>query len=168
LGFARRIEVQFEILDLNEVLKEVIGFLEREALYRNVMIHLHLADDLPKISSDRGQLHQVFLNILVNAIAAVDDGGEISITTWDLTPDRVAAAIQDNGHGMSEETQKQIFEPFFTTKKGYGTGLGLPITYGIIKKLGGDIQVQSQEGQGTTFTVYLYKNPKTVSGGYDG
>jgi two-component system NtrC family sensor kinase len=67
----------------------------------------------------------------------------------------------DNGHGMSEDTMRQIFEPFFTTKKGYGTGLGLSITYGIIKKLGGEIKVDSKLNQGTTFTVLL---PKTSPG----
>jgi len=167
LGFARRIEVQFEVLNLNEVLHEVVGFLEREALYRNVEINLNLAGDLPKLSSDRGQLHQVFLNMLVNAMAAIDDGGQISITSWDENTETVAVSIQDNGYGMSEETLRHIFEPFFTTKKAYGTGLGLPITYGIVKKLGGKIQVRSQEGVGTTFTVYLKKNPKADSGGYN-
>jgi two-component system NtrC family sensor kinase len=72
----------------------------------------------------------------------------------------VAAIIQDNGAGMSEDTLKHIFEPFFTTKKEYGTGLGLPITYGIVNKLGGDLKVQSQQGKGTMFTIFLPKNSR--------
>ena len=72
-----------------------------------------------------------------NAFAAVNDGGTISVTTWAKDADSVGITIQDDGCGMSEETQKHIFEPFFTTKKGTGTGLGLSITYGIVKRLGG-------------------------------
>lgn len=158
LGFARRMDVQIEILDLNEIIREVLGFLEKEALYRNIDVKFQLAENLPRIASDRGQLQQVFLNILNNAVDAVpDDGGMVSVTSWEVDMDTVAVSIQDNGHGMDEETIKHIFEPFFTTKKEYGTGLGLPITYGIVKKLGGDIKVQSYIGEGTIFTVYLPK-----------
>ncbi|MBW1837694.1 MAG: GHKL domain-containing protein [Deltaproteobacteria bacterium] len=165
LGFARRMEVQLEVLDLNELIQEVLGFLEKEALYRNVDISLHLKDDLPKIDSDRGQLQQVFLNIMSNAISAMKDSGRITITSWEENLDSVAVSIQDTGCGMSPETLRHIFEPFFTTKeKGYGTGLGLPITYGIVKKMGGEIKVQSTEGKGTTFTIYLLKKPKTDAG----
>lgn len=160
LGFARRMEVQLEMLGVNELLKEVLGFLEKEYIYRNIDVRLQLAEDLPHISSDIGQLQQVFLNILTNAFAAVEDGGNVSVTTWEEDLDFIGISIQDNGCGMSMETQKHIFEPFYTTKKGYGTGLGLAITYGIVKKLGGDVKVQSIEGRGTTFTVYLRKHLK--------
>lgn len=164
LGFARRMDAQIETLDLNEVLRETLGFLEKEALYRNIEVSLQLAEDLPGVPSDRGQLQQVFLNILSNSLAAVEDGGKVVITSWDRDADSVAISIQDNGCGMSEETLKRFFEPFFTTKKkGYGTGLGMFITYGIVKRLGGGIEVQSKEGVGTTMTVYLPKNPKHTS-----
>jgi len=155
LGFARRMEVRIETLDLNEVIRETFSFLEKEALYRNLEIKMELAESLPHIASDRGQLQQLFLNLLNNAFAAVEDGGRISVTSWEHDIDTLAVSIQDNGCGMSQETMKHIFEPFFTTKKGSGTGLGLSITYGIAKRLGGDIQVQSQVGHGTTMTVYL-------------
>jgi two-component system NtrC family sensor kinase len=158
-------EVQIEVLDLNETLEETVTFLEKEASYRNIDVRMQLAPNLPKIASDRGRLQQVFLNILNNALAAVDEGGMVTLTTWERDVDFVAISIQDNGRGMSEETLKHVFEPFFTTKKGQGTGLGLPITYGIVKKLGGDIEVQSKEGKGTTFTVYLPKKPKEAAGG---
>lgn len=164
LGFARRMEVQLEILDLNEIIQETLDFLEREALYRNIILRLHLADNLPRVSSDRGQLQQVFLNIFSNAFAAVEDKGEITITSWEEDLDTVGVSVQDNGCGMPEETARQVFEPFFTTKKQRGTGLGLAITYGIVKKLGGDIKVDSKEGEGTTFTVYLKKKAKFESG----
>lgn len=160
LGFARRMEVQIEEMDLNEVIRETYSFLEKEALYRNLDIRLQLAENLPRIASDRGQLQQLFLNLLNNAFAAVENGGMISITSWERDIDTVGISIQDNGCGMSEETLKHLFEPFFTTKKGQGTGLGLSITYGIVKKLGGDIEVQSRQGHGTTMTVYLPKKSR--------
>ncbi|MGM0452610.1 MAG: sensor histidine kinase [Thermodesulfobacteriota bacterium] len=162
LGFARRIEIQYEKLDLNEVLLETMGFLEKEAHHRDITVEQNLAEDLPRISSDRGQLQQVLLNIITNAFAAVSDGGKVSLTTWEADGEQVGIAISDNGHGMSQETLRQIFEPFFTTKKTYGTGLGLSITYGIVKKLGGDIKVNSTVGVGSTFTVFL---PKKAPGG---
>ena len=160
LGFARRMDVAIEVMDLNAVIKETLGFLEKEALHRNVDLRLDLQENLPQIASDRGQLQQVFLNIINNSLAAVRDGGNVRITSWEVDHEQVAVSIRDNGVGMSEETRERIFEPFFTTRKGVGTGLGLSITYGIVKKLGGDITVQSKEGEGTTFTVYLSKTAK--------
>jgi two-component system NtrC family sensor kinase len=164
LGFARRMDVTIQMLSLNEVIEEVLGFLEKEALHRNVELQLNLAVDLPRIASDRGQLQQVFLNILNNAFDAVQDGGQVAITSFEVDVDTVGASIQDNGQGMTQETMTHLFEPFFTTKKGYGTGLGLSITYGIIKKLGGDIKVKSQLGAGTTFTVFLPKKALALAG----
>ena len=168
LGFARRMELAVEVLDLNEVVKEVLSFIEKEALYRNIALHLFLADALPKIASDPGQLQQVFLNILTNAFAAVEDGGNVTVTSWEEDLDLVAVSIQDDGEGMSEETLENIFEPFFTTKREYGTGLGLSITYGIVQKLGGTIKVHSKPGEGTTFTVYLPKKPRNGAMRRDG
>ena len=124
---------------------------------------MQLGDELPLINSDRGQLQQVFLNIINNAFFAVEDGGLVEFTTWEQGPDSIAASIQDNGIGMSEETRKHIFDPFFSTRKGYGTGLGLSITYGIVKKLGGSIEVRSKEGEGTVFTVFLPKNAEQAT-----
>jgi two-component system NtrC family sensor kinase len=152
-------DVEIELLYLNEVVLEVFSFLEKEAFHRNIEIQLQLADDLPQVLSDRGQLQQVFLNILNNALTAVDDGGMVLIRSWEDDPDMVAVSIQDNGVGMSEETKKHIFEPFFSGRMGYGTGLGLSITYGIVNKLGGRIDVESKEGEGSTFTVFLPKKP---------
>ncbi|NQU62899.1 MAG: two-component sensor histidine kinase [SAR324 cluster bacterium] len=159
LGFARRIEVTYEEIDLNNLVREVLGFLEKDAIFREIRLNLQLDQNLPSISSDKGQLQQVFLNLLTNAFAAVEDKGTITIKTASVDPQMVAVAVQDNGCGMSAETRAHIFEPFFTTKKGYGTGLGLPITYGIVKKLGGDLKVESTEKVGTTITVLLKKGP---------
>lgn len=157
LGFARQIGVHYEMLDANEVLQETVGFLKKEAISKNIHTQYQLDEEIPKISSDRGQLQQVFLNIINNAFAAVEQGGEVTLKSWNADADKIAVSIADNGPGMTKETIQQIFEPFFTTKKQYGTGLGLSITYGIIKKLGGDIKVQSQPGEGSTFTIYLPK-----------
>jgi two-component system NtrC family sensor kinase len=163
LGFARRMDVEIEALDLNEVVLEVFGFLEKEAFHRSIEVRLEMADNLPRILSDHGQLQQVFLNILNNAFSAVDDGGLVAIRTWEADADTVGVSIRDDGVGMGEETKQHIFEPFFSMRKGYGTGLGLSITYGIVKKLGGNIEVQSKEGEGSTFTVFLPKGAKKVA-----
>lgn len=160
LGFARRLEVELEMLNVNDVIVEVIGFLEKEALFRKIDIQLDMDKNLPQIFSDKGQIQQVILNIMTNSLSAVEDGGKIHIRSWEEAVDRVGVSIEDNGCGMSKGTLSQIFEPFFTTKKGYGTGLGLPITYGIVKKLGGDLIVNSAENQGTRFTIYFLKKAK--------
>ena len=110
---------------------------------------------MPSIQRDCCQLQQVFLNIINNAFAAVEEGGSIAISVRKLNDQQVAVAITDNGMGIPEQNLAHIFEPFFTTKKGAGTGLGLSITYGIIQKLGGKIEVDSHEGKGTCFTVTL-------------
>lgn len=160
LGFARRMEPHIENLDINVVVRETVGFVEKEAHYRNLDLRLQLGDNLPEIASDRGQLQQVFLNLLSNAFAAVEDRGTITISTCDCG-EVLSVSVEDNGCGMSEETLKRFYEPFFSTKKkGHGTGLGMFITYGIIKRLGGRIEAKSKEGQGTTVTVHL---PKTLT-----
>jgi two-component system NtrC family sensor kinase len=159
LGFARRMEPHIEDLNINEVIRETVGFVEKEASYRNLDLRLQLEDNLPEIASDRGQLQQVFLNLLSNAFAAVQDGGTVTLCTCDRG-ETISVSVEDNGCGMPEEMLHRIYEPFFSTKeKGHGTGLGLFITYGIIKRLGGEIVAKSKEGVGTTMTVDLPKKP---------
>lgn len=158
LGFAKRMDVKIEALDVNTVLVETLGFLEREAQYRNVTIQTELTENLPMIPSDHGQIQQVFLNILNNALAAVNDGGRIILASRDADDQYIAVSVEDNGCGMSDETRKHMFEPFFSTKKEKGTGLGMSITYGIIKRLGGEIEVKSKLNEGTTITILLPKN----------
>ncbi|MDQ7835031.1 MAG: ATP-binding protein [Humidesulfovibrio sp.] len=159
LGFARRMDVSIEDLDVGEIIKETAGFLSNEAMHRKVDVRLEIDPELPRINSDRSQLQQVFLNLFNNALAAVADGGRILATAREVG-DNVEISVRDNGCGMSDETLKHIFEPFFTTKKGKGTGLGLSITYGIIKRLGGDIAVESEQGVGTTLTITLPKGQR--------
>jgi two-component system NtrC family sensor kinase len=162
LGFARHMDVHHETIDLDGLLKEVLGFLEKEASYRNLRIAFAYPEEPPSIVSDRGQLQQVFLNIINNAFAAVDDGGHIEIGIARAGPDEVTVSITDNGVGIPEAQLAHIFDPFFTTKKGAGTGLGLSITYGIVQKLGGRIAVESTVGTGTRFAVTLPLAPPTA------
>lgn len=162
LGFAKHMQVQSETIELDKLLEEVLGFLEKEAQYRDLEVILNYPPDPPTTISDRGQLQQVFLNIINNAFAAVDDGGRIEIGIEDRPPEAVEIWIQDNGVGIPEEHLGRIFDPFFSTKRGSGTGLGLSITYGIVQKLGGQISVQSKVGEGTRFTVVLPKGKAQV------
>lgn len=155
LGFAKHMQVRAETIDLDLLLKEVLGFLEKEAAYRGLEVVLDFPPDPPTTVSDRGQLQQVFLNIINNAFAAVEDGGRIEIGIREVEGNWVAVWIEDNGVGIPEEHLSHIFDPFFSTKKGAGTGLGLSITYGIVQKLGGEISVNSKVGEGTRFTVKL-------------
>lgn len=155
LGFAKRMDVTTELVNLEHLVREVMTFLEKEAHLRNIVVNFDIPDGLPLSESDPGQLQQVFLNIINNALDASSDGGRIDIAMRQESGDCVETVISDHGHGIAQENLAHIFEPFFTTKKEYGTGLGLSITYGIVEKLGGQISVKSQIGQGTSFTVTL-------------
>ena len=157
LGFARRMEPVAETVDISAVLAESVAFLENEARHRQIGIKADYAPDLPKTASDPAQLQQVFLNILNNAIDAIGKDGEIHLQTRHLARNNeIGIEISDSGPGIPREMLTKIFDPFFTTKEvGKGTGLGLSISYSIVEKLGGRMMVASQEGQGTTFTIYF-------------
>jgi len=155
LGFAKRMDPAIEPVALGPLLEEVLSLHGKQADYRRVAVNLDVPEGLPTIESDLGQLQQVFLNILSNAFAAVDDGGRIDIALSREDENTIAVAISDDGIGISERDIESIFEPFFSTKGDYGTGLGLSITYGIVQNLGGQIDVQSKVAEGTTFTVRL-------------
>jgi two-component system, NtrC family, sensor kinase len=155
LGFAKHMDVQREGIDLEILIKGVLGFLEKEASYRNLQISIDTEEGIPTIESDRGQLQQVFLNIINNAFAAVEDAGEIKISIISVDSENVKISIDDDGIGIPVEDLKHIFEPFFSTKGEKGTGLGLSVTYGIVQKLGGQTTVVSVPGEGTCFSVIL-------------
>ncbi len=157
LGFARRMEPVQEMVDVNRVLEETVSFLENEARFRNIQIQKELLDDLPVIRSDSSQLQQVFLNILENAIDAVQKDGTVKVrTTYSSQLREVAVSISDTGPGIPKAMLDRIFDPFFTTKpSGEGTGLGLSVSYSIVEKLGGRITVESEEARGATFTIHL-------------
>lgn len=155
LGFAKRMEIRREPIFLDKLLDEVVSFQRTEAVHRNIHIEYSFPDAVPSIESDRGKLQQVFLNILSNALAAVDDGGRIDIHITQIDNNHEAVVIRDNGTGISEEDLKNIFEPYYSTKGDFGTGLGLSITRDVVAKLGGTIDVQSELGRGTSFIVTL-------------
>ena len=155
LGFARHLPLRSEELHIEALIKEVLGFLGKEADYRNIQIALDIPPETKPLEADKGQLQQVLLNVINNALAAMENGGRIDIQVREPDQDHLAISIADTGTGISKEDINNIFTPFFSTKGDRGTGLGLSITYGIAHKMGGDIQVESEPGQGTTFTILL-------------
>jgi signal transduction histidine kinase len=157
LSFSRQNEVLARPTDLNALLEEMVQEIGIQERFQNVEIQFDLDAGLPMIEADPSQLHQVFCNLMNNAADAMPDGGTLTLRTrkgsW---PGSIVAEVQDTGEGISEENMKKLFTPFFTTKPlGKGTGLGLAIIYGIVKMHRGQIGVQSEVGQGTTFTVTL-------------
>jgi two-component system, NtrC family, sensor kinase len=158
LRFGRRMEPTQEMVDVNQILSETITFLENEALHRNIELRTSYSEKLPRITTDSAQLQQVFLNIINNGIDAVGKDGYIDIKTVHdpITNSDIIIDISDNGPGIPKEILPRIFDPFFTTKSPQdGTGLGLSISYSIIEKLGGTIVVDSKEGKGTSFKIYV-------------
>jgi two-component system NtrC family sensor kinase len=155
LGFARHMDVKSEPVAVDALIRDVLGFLEKEASYRNIEVAVNVSDTLPTIKSDKGQLQQLFLNIINNAFDAIGKNGNVVITIEDHPPESVAVTIADDGQGIPRENLERIFEPFFTTRKGKGTGLGLSISYGIVQKLRGTMTVESEVGKGTSFKIVL-------------
>ncbi|HOP06553.1 MAG TPA: ATP-binding protein [candidate division Zixibacteria bacterium] len=155
LGFGRRMDAVRERIDLRGLINDVLEFQKTEAAHRSIKIDVECEETVPQIQSDRGQLQQVFLNLVGNSYGAVADGGWIRISIKQLSPSEVAVSVTDNGHGIPASDLNHVFEPFFSTKGQAGTGLGLSITRDIVEKLGGIIEVTSEVGKGTTFTVNL-------------
>ena len=153
-SFSRVDQAETALIDLNEALETTINIAWNEIKYVAEMKREF--GDIPRVQCFPQQLNQVFLNLLVNAAHALGDTrGEITVRT-EQEGDQVLVKFSDTGCGMTDEVQRRIFEPFFTTKEvGKGTGLGLSISYDIIKKHGGSIEVQSEVGRGTVFTVRL-------------
>jgi two-component system, NtrC family, sensor kinase len=142
-------------VNLKKLVEECILLVELEAAYKKIEISLECSEPDPVISTDPYQLAQVFLNLLTNAIQATDSSGKINISIKPSS-DQIHLAVSDNGCGIPKENLNKIFEPFFSTKAvGVGTGMGLYISSGIISKLGGMLTVESQVGEGTTFTIQL-------------
>jgi signal transduction histidine kinase len=156
LSFARHMEVRIQPINLEEQVREVLGFLGKAAEYQNISINVKVLDQIPPFESDRGKLQQIFLNIINNAIAAMPDGGQLDITIKKDGENAVSISFADTGCGIPQADLNRVFEPFFTTKSQEGgTGLGLSITYSLAQELGGKINVQSQVGKGTTFWITL-------------
>ncbi len=155
LGYARRMEPRLEDVDVNQTINQTVDILENYARSNNIDIQTDLADTLPITAGDQAQLQQVILNLVNNAIDAIGKDGTISVRS-SREQSKIRVVIADTGPGIPESMQKKIFDPFFTTKStGKGTGLGLWISYNIIEKMGGNLALQSKEGQGAAFTITL-------------
>jgi len=156
LNFARHLDVNIQTVNLGEVISDVLGFLSKEAEYRSIAISVNVSGDIPQFESDRGKLQQVFLNIINNAFAAVQDGGTIDITAKREGANFISVIFTDDGCGIPGSDLERIFEPFFSTKTTRGgTGLGLSICYGLVQELGGSLAVHSEVGRGSSFVVTI-------------
>lgn len=169
LAFSRQQIMKIKVIDLNKLIVDLASMIER-LVSEDIEIITHLGDDLGNIKADPGQIEQVIMNLVINSRDAIENGGNIVISTQNvLLNDQyllkhtdieegpyVLLSISDNGCGMSEDTKDFIFEPFFTTKeKGKGTGLGLSTVYGIVHQSNGHILVESEEGQGTIMKCFF-------------
>jgi len=156
LSFSRKSEVAFGLVDLNSILTEVLELVRHKARNEKIEIREDLQSGLPLVRGDSSGLRQVFLNLTVNALQAIDGPGVIDIITTDSDEGMVIATISDTGCGIQPSTLEQIWDPFFTTKEvGKGVGLGLAVSYNIIKRHGGDVSAESVPGKGSKFTVRL-------------
>ena len=168
LAFARRSPLKAEVLDLRSHI-EGLRFLLERSLREDIEVVLDLPADLWPVEADRGEMELALLNLAVNARDAMPQGGRLTVAGRNLPagddrPDRVCLTIADNGAGMSDVVASRVFEPFFTTKEvGRGTGLGLSQVYGFVRASGGDISVESREGEGTTFTLCLPRTSRSLA-----
>ena len=155
LSFSKPDQEEKQAVDINTVIDEILLLHEKQLRENDIKITTSFAAKLPPIMASKNQMRQVFLNLVANARDAMPDGGTLSIKT-DSDKDDVRIELSDTGIGIKEEHLKRIFDSFFTTKDSVkGVGLGLSVCYGFIKEHGGDIQVRSKLGAGTTFTIVL-------------
>ncbi len=141
--------------NLSGLVRDGLLFLESRCVREGISLVRRLEERLPEITADASQLHQVLVNLVVNAIQAMPHGGTLTIETR-AEGDRILLTVEDTGVGMTDEVLKQLFLPFFTTKDiGQGTGLGLSVVHGIVSSHGGTIRVESKPGRGSRFVVTL-------------
>ncbi len=153
--FARQMPARKSWVHLNQVVEEGLYFLEARCVRAGINLTRELSEDIPEISADPAQLKQVLVNLVVNAVQAMPDGGTLWVDTQ-VSGSSVVLGVKDTGDGISEEIRDKIFLPFFTTKDvDEGTGLGLAVVHGIVQAHGGSIKTESQSGQGTRFEVHL-------------
>jgi two-component system NtrC family sensor kinase len=153
LNFGREVNIKPEKININRPVEEIIDSLVAQEAFKGIEIVMSLDENLPDVYVDPAQIGQVVLNLSLNAIHAITPPGKIEVFTR-VMGTFVAIVFHDTGLGIAPEHLSKIFDPFFTTKdETKGTGLGLAVSYGIVKKHGGDIEVESVRGQGTTFTV---------------
>jgi len=156
LSFGRKSDGSAARVDINPVLREILELLRYQAQFRQIEVVTRLREDLPRVFGDPSGLRQVFMNLLVNAHQAIAATGRVEVSTDLQGESLVAIVVRDSGSGMEPAILERIWEPFFTTKEvGKGVGLGLALTYNIVRRHGGDIRVTSRVGEGSEFTVLL-------------
>lgn len=156
LDFARPSAPRLSTVDVNQVIEKALSLVSHQAKLERIQVTKELNPSLPVLWADFDQLRQVFVNLILNAIQATENGGTLTLRTFPANERGVRLEIEDTGSGISPENLRKLFTPFFTTKeKGQGVGLGLTVAHEIIERHGGRIKVESKEGKGTTFTVLL-------------
>ena len=168
LDFARKDLAEEKVLDLNALLRDEVQILERTTLQR-VQLRMDLDPDLNRILGDPGALSHAIMNLCLNAVDAMPQGGTLTLRSRNLGPEQVRIEVEDSGSGMSDELLKKVLDPFFTTKpQGQGTGLGLSIAYGTVQAHRGQMRIQSRPGEGTkvllTFPVSQREADDAVPG----
>jgi signal transduction histidine kinase len=165
LLFARHVPPEKTTIRLNDLVEEALAFLEPRRAHSGIELVRALEEDLPDVTADPAQIRQVLVNLLVNAVQAMPQGGRLEVRTGSET-DSVFAVIADSGVGMSEDVRQKLYVPFFTTKDvGEGTGLGLAVASGIVNSHGGTIRVESEVGRGSRFEVRLPRTPPLSADG---
>lgn len=155
LNFARAPEKDKTMTDVNSIIRDLLALIRYQTEYKKTVITENLDSRLPAVMAIPGQLRQVFMNIIVNALQSMSEGGELNVSTSGGGDGRkIVINVSDTGCGIPENELNRIFQPFYTNKQS-GTGLGLSISYGIIKGHGGEIEVESKPGKGTTFVISL-------------
>ena len=163
LDFARQSPPALREVNANDVLERALDLAAFSAEPKGVQIEKELSSSLPPVMADFGQLQQVYINLIMNALQAMPEGGKLTLRT-SADDNQLKIEVQDTGQGISKENMRKLFTPFFTTKeKGKGVGLGLAVAYGIIQRHHGRMEVQSKEGEGTTFTIYLPRHHEEAS-----
>jgi two-component system NtrC family sensor kinase len=170
LSFSRRSRPQSTDADLNAIVRTTISLVQHKLELANVETDLQLAETLPTVRCDPSQIQQVVINLVLNGAEAIKGGGRVSVSTFVVEDGkRVVLEVKDTGSGIPPDCLNKIFDPFFTTKEeGKGVGLGLAVVYGIIDAHGGDIEVASTVGQGSTFRVTLPIRPAPAGGSNEG
>jgi len=161
LEFSRRSRVEREPIQINDLIDKTVSLIQKELRARNIEYRPDYGRNLPDVFFNLDSLKQVLMSIIFNAQQAMTDGGDLKISTLVKADDNVVVKIQDTGCGIARKNLPHIFSPFFTTREvGQGTGLGMYVSHTILKKEGGDVQVESEEGVGTVFTIFLpiYRN----------
>ena len=156
LDFSRQKKQELQDIQVGDLVQRSLGLVANQLKISKVRHTVTIADSLPMVSVDPPQIQQVLVNLFINAIQAMEGGGELFIeASYDPESDMVVLTVRDTGTGIKKEILPNIFDPFFTTKSTKGTGLGLSVSYGIIRQHHGEISVESEEGQGTTFIIKI-------------